>query len=571
MPRYVLLVALGLIGLAALQLVGQPADNASRPGEVKLEPPTLVCLGVQWPVIGDENRNATIALEYRESGEVNWRKGLPLFRCETDALRRKPANGATLFAGSVLDLRPDTEYELRLRLRDPDGGSAERTLKGRTRAEPQAAANARVLHVKPGNGGGSGTAADPHLGLGAAQTAAQAGDVLLLHAGVYPGTWTVTKSGEAGRPIVWRGAGDGEAVIDGGGAERAISTNQMRYVHFEGLSVRNARWGVVAHEANNIVIRRCRFYDIENAFTATRDDPHMRDFFIADNTVDGRCTWPRSKGIEPNEGFELAGEGHVVCYNRIRGCADGVSIRQGEPSGAIDIYRNEISECTDDGIELDYGEQNVRCFRNRLTNCYQGISTQPFHGGPGYIVRNAMYNIGLETFKLHNGVSGILAFHNTSVKEGMALIVWTGESVSNTVFRNNLFIGTTGNYAMELTSPMRDCDFDYDGFGGTGFTLFAKWNEARYATLEAAQKSGKLEAHGAWVDPAACFATGVEPPAELARQYDVFVNDLRLADTSEAADKGEVLPNVNDGFAGKAPDLGAYELGAELERCGPRP
>jgi hypothetical protein len=36
-------------------------------------------------------------------------------------------------------------------------------------------------------------------------------------------------------------------------------------------------------------------------------------------------------------------------------------------------------------------------------------------------------------------------------------------------------------------------------------------------------------------------------------------------------DAGEVIPNINDGFRGTAPDLGAYEAGEELPHYGPRP
>ena len=32
-----------------------------------------------------------------------------------------------------------------------------------------------------------------------------------------------------------------------------------------------------------------------------------------------------------------------------------------------------------------------------------------------------------------------------------------------------------------------------------------------------------------------------------------------------------MLPNVTDGYAGTAPDLGAYEVGQELPTYGPRP
>jgi len=38
-----------------------------------------------------------------------------------------------------------------------------------------------------------------------------------------------------------------------------------------------------------------------------------------------------------------------------------------------------------------------------------------------------------------------------------------------------------------------------------------------------------------------------------------------------AIDAGVAIPNVTDGFVGKAPDLGAYEYGVPLPHYGPRP
>ena len=46
--------------------------------------------------------------------------------------------------------------------------------------------------------------------------------------------------------------------------------------------------------------------------------------------------------------------------------------------------------------------------------------------------------------------------------------------------------------------------------------------------------------------------------------------DFRLHPGSPAVDAGIELPTVTDGYAGKAPDLGAYELGAPLPHYGPR-
>ncbi len=38
-----------------------------------------------------------------------------------------------------------------------------------------------------------------------------------------------------------------------------------------------------------------------------------------------------------------------------------------------------------------------------------------------------------------------------------------------------------------------------------------------------------------------------------------------------AVDAGAILANINDGFVGVAPDLGAFELGQPLPSYGPRP
>jgi hypothetical protein len=287
--------------------------------------------------------------------------------------------------------------------------------------------------------------------------------------------------------------------------------------------------------------------------------------------IEGPCTWPRTKGIENPRGIQVTGTGHVVCYNRLRGFSDAIDTFGSQRCAAIDFHNNEISEMTDDGIEMDYSERNTRCFFNRLTNVFQGISVQPVYGGPVYIFRNALYNVGMETFKMHNSPSGALMFHNTSVKKGMPLVLYTGETVRNCVYRNNLFLGTEGNYAYESTAPMEDCDFDYDGFGGGPWQLFLKWNNARYATLAETQEKAPVYRHAVLVDPAGAFASGLLPPDDETKQFDPALNDLRLKEGTSAIDAGEALPGFNDGYAGPAPDLGAYECGAELPHYGPRP
>ena len=575
------MISLALI--AAFVLLSCPpkatAGLWAEPGTLELERPTLLCLGVSWQVRGDDNHNASATLEYRQEGQEAWQRGLDLFRVDPAALpqdRLLPA-GTWLMAGSLFDLEEDTEYQLRATLTDLEGGGEVRLLKQRTRAVPRAFAGVRQLHVVPGGGGGSGTAADPFWGLAAADSQAQPGDVFLVHAGVYTGTWTLHSSGEPGRPIVWRGGVDGEAILDAQGQaakrpERGISATGIHDVHFEQLTVRGAQFLMVASHAQRLVLRGCHLYGGEYGFTATAGDSAqpLLDFYLADNTIEGPSTWPRTQGIEDARGIQVSGMGHVICHNRVRGFADAIDTFQGQACTAIDIYHNELSELTDDGIELDYSDRNTRCFRNRLTNVFQGISVQPVYGGPVYIFRNALYNVGLETFKLHNSPSGVLAFHNTSVKQGMPLVLWTKAPVYRVITRNNLFIGTAGNYAFETTAPMEGCDFDRDGFGGGPWEEFLKWNEVRYPTIEEVWGRAPVERQAVLVDPETCFTGGLRAPGQVEVQFPVEVNDLRLAASSGALDRGERLANINDGYSGAAPDLGAFEQGAELPPYGPR-
>ena len=44
------------------------AENSVTPGELIVEPPTLICLGFEWPFTGDDNRNAEVEVRFREAG-----------------------------------------------------------------------------------------------------------------------------------------------------------------------------------------------------------------------------------------------------------------------------------------------------------------------------------------------------------------------------------------------------------------------------------------------------------------------------------------------------------------------
>src|SRR3954462_8633835 len=138
-----------LLRIALIAILIAPAafaeDAASPASEPVLERPTLRCLGAYWIIRGDDNKNASVRVDYRPAGESDWRQGPPLFRVEKGAHKTKEygslvkvPDGAWLFAGSVVMLKPDTAYELKLTLNDPDGGAITKTLSAHTIAEPVA-------------------------------------------------------------------------------------------------------------------------------------------------------------------------------------------------------------------------------------------------------------------------------------------------------------------------------------------------------------------------------------------------------------------------------------------------
>jgi hypothetical protein len=173
-------------------------------------------LAVEWKIVGDANLNGTVSVRYRVAGEEAWRQAMPLRRVPAGRSSRTTPifSWENKHSGSVFDLRPNTKYEIALKLDDPDGGSAERTVRTRTRSVPRPAANAPVRKVSRAD------LATP-----------KPGEILLLEAADY-GAFVVPRDGEPGRPIVFRSE-------DGGARFTSISRRGRTGVHLEGLTIQN--------------------------------------------------------------------------------------------------------------------------------------------------------------------------------------------------------------------------------------------------------------------------------------------------------------------------------------------
>jgi hypothetical protein len=55
-------------------------SDAVTAGEFLVDPPTLINLGFEWFIDGDDNRNAAVEVSYRKQGETQWKRALPMLR-----------------------------------------------------------------------------------------------------------------------------------------------------------------------------------------------------------------------------------------------------------------------------------------------------------------------------------------------------------------------------------------------------------------------------------------------------------------------------------------------------------
>jgi len=369
-PSAATLVVILLCSLPAV------AGDGTVAGAFVTERPTLISLGFEWHITGDDNRDASVATSYRKRGDRTWKQGAPLLRIGNErinenALQYVTPNG---FAGSIFDLEPATEYEARFVLSDPDGvkGESEHVATIRTRAEPMPFSGGKTYHVYPP--GYQGQREEPSFtGLLAAYytgssgsdnfntypARVQPGDIILVHAGVYKddryrygaslgtvssGTYFLTQSGTVDRPIVIKAAGDGDAIFDGDGAYNLFNLMGANFNYFDGLTIRNTELAMWAGQKNitgssGLTVRRCRFENVGRAIYS--DWSGSKDFYIADNVMIGRFnpnylmgftgrTWQNLPEFNPKLVSEYAvkvyGAGHVVAYNAIANFHDGVDV-----------------------------------------------------------------------------------------------------------------------------------------------------------------------------------------------------------------------------------------------------
>lgn len=476
--------------------------------------PTFNSLGLYVPYAGDSNANAECRVRCRKKGDAKWRRGMDLIRDREDRE----------FRGSLLMLDTGTDYEVEMTAADPDDGAgvAAQTLRltARTWSESTPVGEVRTL------------------------PAGESSKPLVISTKGKPDAW-----------IMFAPATGETSVIDvGTSARNAILIHKAAYVIVQGVTARGGTNHCVrVVDSHHIRIRRCemtgwgiagkpgpdgRYVDERgrhiNLQAGVRVDLLSSQVVVEDNfihTPRGTAnSWWFGHPMGPQGVILGYGWNNVVRNNEIIGSEahwwnDAIESQDnggvtGGPYRDTDIYGNVLAFANDDGTELDGGQINVRYWHNWIEKTLCGISFAPDLKGPSYAFRNVIANLGDElgkpgnAFKMgygrpHRGLS--LMLHNTRFGPGGG--------------PNN---GDTG----------RD--------GAAGYRCFVRNNLV-------ARPGGYVDA-----SESSAIAASNALPVFLAPNG----GEYRLASSSPGIDAGLAVAGFNDDFAGKAPDMGAYEYSA---------
>ena len=538
MPRLLLHLLPRLLALLASTACAFGA-GASRPSAVS----TYECASLYWRV----HDTGACRVRYRPSGAAEWRPALELVYDARDGEYR----------GSLVGLQPDTPYEAEL-----SAGSDRARVEFRTRSDRFPIGKTTVVPA--------GETATP---------------LVISESGTPTGYHLVTVAPGARSTIDLRNT-----------AAVGIQIN-ADYVIVRGLEVRNAGQHAILIQENrhDIVVEQCHaihwgagggassFGDTGNVHSGIMASRGTRNLTLQRNLIEhprGAANDWRSGHPSGPQGISIfySQGGNVVRYNEVwssdsHAFNDGIGggpnfSDSGNMNRDSDIYGNIVRNVWDDALEIEGANMNVRIWGNYLHEFFVAIATASTFKGPLYVFRNVtgtsrrsddsrtggtMIKTGDRDF----GGGRRFVIHNTALQPDGVLNIF-GAPTPNCVTRNNVFA-----CAGRLVRPGADkdiaSDFDYDFFNGMDLGAAREQHgvqeDFRIGPLFIA--SYALEFYPA---STTMRVTGGKIPLRFA-QRERIITDPVLQVPNPLIDAGQVLPGFNDDFTGKAPDLGAFEIG----------
>jgi len=510
---------------------------------------TYECIGLYFksPDLG------RCGVRFRQKETSTWRDGYPLVYDQRD----------NEYRGSIVGLEPGTVYDIKITLNNK---SSELTCTTKNDQFP-------------------------------------IGKITYLKAGIHTKPLRITESGTPKGYHLITPAKDSKATIDVRNAEDYTCVIDADYVILRGVEFRNAAIHglLIKSKRHENVIEDCHFMfwgriggprtygnrgGTDSAIYAERGAGNLTiQRNLIENPRGASNDWDTGHPAGP-QAITLINSsgGNVIRYNEIRSTEDhgyndaiggGSNYSfEGSPNRDSDIYGNIISNVWDDAIESEGANMNVRIWNNYIEKTFQHIATACTSKGPLYIFRNVFGQsrrthrdpLGGSVIKVGErgeyGGGRKFVFHNTAIQPKGAFHVFSGHVNPNTVTRNNIF-----DCPGRLTSsrPVEiECDFDYDLFTGMDRGIAKERHGIR-------GKPSFIKSYALEFYPSST-TTKIQWGKVPVKQGDktVTLTDPVMTVPNPIIDSGAKLPNFNDDYAGKAPDLGAFELGRPPIRFGRR-
>ena len=508
---------------------------------------TFECVSIYHP-----SADASVCnVQFRAAGATEWRPALDLVYDPRNQEHR----------GSIVGLRPDTAYEVRLTQAAKPTLLTVKTASDRFPIGKTTSIRSQQTTLEITE---SGTAAGYHLFTPPPQTRTTL-DVgnQFDHNVVIDADYVIVRGLElsnAGRHAVFIKPGRHHVVIE----DCRITFWGRVGGPLSYGNASNSDSGIYAGKgAGNLVLQRNL---IENPRGASND-------------------WDTGHPAGP-QGISLidSSGGNVIRFNEIlstedHGFNDAIGggsnfSNAGSPNRDSDIHGNIIAGVWDDGIESEGANMNVRIWGNYIYRVYQHVATASTSKGPLYVFRN-VFGVSRKTHRDSIGGAMIktggrgefvggrkFIFHNTALQPGGAFTVFSGHVDPNTVTRNNIF-DCPGRLASSQATDDPG-DYDYDFFSGSELGRAREKHGLR-------GKMAYVPSHYLEFYPAP-VVTKVEygKIAVNLGGKPVEITDPVVTVPNRVIDGGTPLPNFNDDFSGRAPDIGAFEVGRPPLRFGRR-
>lgn len=357
----------------------------------------------------------------------------------------------------------------------------------------------------------------------------------------------------------------------------AFETSQQSNIVIKGIEFCYYGYGeypraLYFNATSNVIIDSCNFHQTNIGVGFKRNSNfNLVQHCTFNESPKSKMNWDAVKegGVSYEAGgiciytSDIPNSGNVFRYNTFTDMFDAMSPGSEDDAGYtsnMDIHDNIMNEVGDDGISLDGVARNIRVYNNKINNCLVGVSAAPLAGGPSYIFRNLIVNSNSSgwssnseykpyPFKFNVGSSfstnWVYLYHNTCFTDISGCDGFLFKDYSDwhdIISRNNIYMGTS--YAFRSQSSTNPIDFNYDNFYTTHGSNRFYWNGSNYNSLANFSTATGQETNGLYANPS--FVS-------------IPNSNFMLSSTSQAIDKGQVIPGFNDDFKGQKPDMGKYE------------